>query len=86
MYGRLPSSPKKVFLNGHALWLEKCPNKFHEDDGQYLAAFHQFFCGGVFGWHPHLQRDLGTTLASYSIGFAHYVATQAICKFGKILL
>jgi hypothetical protein len=29
---------------GHALWLEKCPNNFHEDDGQYLAAFHLLGC------------------------------------------
>jgi hypothetical protein len=27
----------------------ECPNNFHEDDGQYIAAFHQLFCGGVSG-------------------------------------
>jgi hypothetical protein len=28
---------------GHALWLDECQNNFHEDDGRYLVAFHQFF-------------------------------------------
>ena len=46
-------------------------------------AFHQLFFGGVFGWHPHLQQELGRTLVE---GFVHSTATQAIFKFGKMLL
>jgi hypothetical protein len=70
---------------GHALWLQKCSNHFHEDDGQYLATIHQSFCSDVFGWHSHLQKDLGRTLATYSIGFAHPVVAQDIHQLGKII-
>jgi hypothetical protein len=35
---------------------------------------------------PHLQQELGGTLETYSIGSAHSAKTQAICKFGKMLL
>jgi hypothetical protein len=71
---------------GHALWLVEFPKNFHEDVGKYLMAFHQLFCGGVSSLHPHLQQELGGTLATYSRGFAHFVTTQDICKFGKMLL
>jgi hypothetical protein len=49
-------------------------------------TFHQYFCSGVSGWHPHLQKDLGGTLAAYSIGFAHLATTQTIRKLGKMIL
>jgi hypothetical protein len=28
---------------GHALWFDKCSNKFYEDDGRYLAPFTSSF-------------------------------------------
>jgi hypothetical protein len=68
---------------GRALWLEKCPSNFHEDDGRYCVAFHQLFCGGVFGRHYHIQQELSQTLATHSTCSAHSATTQAICKFGK---
>ena len=63
---------------GHALWFEKIPNNFHEDDGRYRVAFHQFFCGSVFGWHPHIQQELGITLVAHSTGSTHSATTQDI--------
>jgi hypothetical protein len=71
---------------GHALWFDKCSNKFHEDDGQYHATFHKYFCSGVYGCHPHLQQDLGRALASYSTGSTHPATTQAIFQLGKMIL
>jgi hypothetical protein len=71
---------------GHALWFDKRPNNFHEDDGRYLATFNQFFCIGVSRLHPHIQQDLGGTLTTYSRGSTHSVATQDIFQLGKMLL
>jgi hypothetical protein len=71
---------------GHALWFEKIPNNFHKDNGIYLAVVHQLFFSGVFGWHSHLQQDLGGTLVAYSVGFAYTMTTQDICQLGKIPL
>jgi hypothetical protein len=36
-------------MDGHALWFEKFPYNFHEDDGRYIVDFHQLFCSGVSG-------------------------------------
>jgi hypothetical protein len=66
-------------MASQSLWFKKCSNKFHEIDGLYIVTLHQFLCGGISGWHPHLQQELGRTLASYSIGPSHSVTTQAIC-------
>jgi hypothetical protein len=71
---------------GHALWLGECPRNSHEDDGRYSVAFPKLFCGGVLGLHTHLQQEMGITLVSYSIGYAHSATTQAIYKFGKMIL
>jgi hypothetical protein len=71
---------------GHAPWFDKCSNNFYEDDGRYPMNFHQYFCSGVFGWHPHIQQDLGGTLASYLAGSAHPLVAQTIYKLGKMIL
>jgi hypothetical protein len=49
---------------GHALWLDECPEKFHEDDGKYLATLTNYFMvvyldGILFfskSWVEHLQH------------------------------
>jgi hypothetical protein len=32
-----------------ALWLKKCTNNLHEDDGLCIDTLHQLFCGGILG-------------------------------------
>jgi hypothetical protein len=71
---------------GHDLWFEKFSNNFYEDDGRYPVTFHQYFCSGVSGLHPHLQQDLGKTLAAYSAGSKNLAVAQAICENGKMIL
>ena len=68
---------------GHALWFEKWSNNVYEDDGLYPTTFHQYFCSGVSGCHPHIQQDLGRTLVAYSAGFAHPKVAKSICQLGK---
>jgi hypothetical protein len=65
-------------MASHALWFEKCSNKFHDIDGIYIVDFHQLFCSGISGLYPHLQQELGRTLASYLTGPSHSAETQAI--------
>jgi hypothetical protein len=50
------------------------------------VTFHQYFCSGVSGSHPHIRQDLDGTLAASSVGSAHPTVAQAICQLGKILL
>jgi hypothetical protein len=73
-------------MASHALWFEKFTNNFHEDDGRYHVTFHQYFCSGISGQHPHLQQDLGRTMATYSTSSSHPATTLDIFQLGKIIL
>ena len=86
MEDHLQVKGRHFWMVGHALWFDKFSNHFNEYDGWYPVTIHQYFCSGVFGWHSHLQQDLGITLVAYSTYSSHPTATQAICQHGKILL
>jgi len=46
----------------------------------------KIFCGGLFGWHPHLQLDLGKSLVAHSTGPEHPTKEQGIYQHRQMLI
>ncbi len=77
MCGRLPSNPRRAFLNGWSCrsgW--DC--NLHETDGRHLVALHQCIRGGVFRWHLDLQLELGRAPPPSSTGPSNPSTTQVV--------
>lgn len=43
-----------LWVVGHSLWFNKCPQNFYEANGWHLATFHQLIHGFISRWYPHI--------------------------------
>ena len=56
---------RNFWMVGYSFRVDKCLYYFYEANGLHLMDLHRLIHGFLFGWHPHLQRELGRTLATH---------------------